>query len=122
MPHNQAYRQAEKKIDEALKSGATELDLSSMELTELPESIGQLTQLKKLDLGWNYIDEKQKNQLTALPEALGKLTQLQTLNLSQNQLTDLPESLGQLMQLQELDLTDNKLIITPNILTKLTNL
>ena len=43
--------EAEQKIQQALQSGATELDLSDMKLTELPESIGQLKQLRKLDLG-----------------------------------------------------------------------
>lgn len=46
---NPPYLEAEKKIAEALKSGGTELDLRSMKLTELPESIGQLTQLTSLD-------------------------------------------------------------------------
>ncbi|MBI5952078.1 MAG: hypothetical protein HY865_10495 [Chloroflexi bacterium] len=50
MPKDEAYKQAEQKIQQALQSGATELDLRSMKLTELPESIGQLTQLTKLDL------------------------------------------------------------------------
>src|SRR5437867_2123058 len=107
MPHDQAYLEAEKKIEEALKSGATELDLSNpewselkpLQLTELPESLWKLRQLQKLNLS--------NNQLMTLPEslaALGALTQLQTLNLSNNQLTALPESLGQLTQLQSLDL------------------
>ena len=54
MPHDQAYLEAEKKIQQALQSGATELDLRGMKLTELPESIGQLKQLRKLDLGHDY--------------------------------------------------------------------
>ena len=51
MAHDEAYLEAEKKIKEALESGATELDLRGMKLTELPESIGQLKQLRKLDCG-----------------------------------------------------------------------
>ena len=108
MPKDQAYLEAEQKIADALRSGATELDLRSMALTELPESIGQLTQLKKLDLSWGYKDEKQKNQLTALPDSLGQLTQLTSLNLSNNQLTALPDSLaalGALTQLETLDIS-----------------
>jgi internalin A len=56
--------EAEQKIAAALKTGATELDLRSIELTELPESIGQLTQLTSLDFS--------NNQLTALPDSLGQ--------------------------------------------------
>jgi hypothetical protein len=49
MARNKAYREAEKKIEEALRSGAKVLDLSAErnaeddeKLTELPESLGQL--------------------------------------------------------------------------------
>ena len=98
MPPTPANKNAEKKIAEALRTGATELDLSSdfggksTRLTDLPESLGQLTQLQTLGLT--------DNQLTALPESLGQLAQLQTLYLAANQLTALPESLDQLTQLQ----------------------
>ncbi|MFN8598456.1 MAG: leucine-rich repeat domain-containing protein [Anaerolineae bacterium] len=96
MPKDEAYQLAKQKIADALRSGATELDLSRMKLTELPQSIGQLTQLTSLDLS--------NNGLTALPDALGQLTQLTSLNLSNNQLTALPDSLGQLTELTELDI------------------
>jgi len=86
MAKDEAYREAEKKIEQARASGATELDLSckfdakdSDKLTELPESLGQLTHLQTLRLS--------NNQLTTLPESLGQLTQLQTLELGSNQLT-----------------------------------
>ena len=86
MARNEAYRTAEEKIEAVRRSGAKELDLSggygrpdSKLLTDLPESLGQLTQLQSLDLG--------DNQLTALPEWLGQLTQLQSLDLRDNPLT-----------------------------------
>ena len=112
MARNKAYQEAEKKIEAARRSGAIELDLSvpygandEDKLTELPEWLGQLTQLQSLNLS--------SNRLTALPEWLGQLTQLQTLYLSYNQLTALPEWLGQLTQLQSLDLSDNQLTALP---------
>ncbi|MFM7513801.1 MAG: leucine-rich repeat domain-containing protein, partial [Cyanobium sp.] len=58
----------DQKIAEASLIGATELDLSHNQLTELPESLGQLTQLQMLTLSDNH--------LTALPESFGQLTQL----------------------------------------------
>ena len=64
MTQDEAYRKAEKKIEQARVSGATELDLSIMKLTELPEALGQLTQLRTLDL--------RSNQLTTLPQPLGQ--------------------------------------------------
>jgi len=118
-----AYQQAEQKIAQALQSGATELDLRDMQLTELPESIGQLKQLRKLDLGHDYRkDEKDKNRLTTLPDSLGQLTQLTSLNLSNNQLTALPDSLGQLTQLTDLNLSNNQLTALPDSLSQLTQL
>ena len=101
MTHNDAYRKAEEKIAEALRTGATALNLScdwntkdSEKLTDLPESLSQLAQLQMLDLSYN--------QLTSLPESLGQLTQLQTLDLSRNQLAALPEWMSGLTQLREL--------------------
>jgi internalin A len=144
MPADKALQNAEEKIAEALRTGATELDLSceynaddSEKLTELPESLGQLTQLQTLNLSGNQLTalpeslgqltqlqtlNLSRNQLTALPESLGQLTQLQTLNLSRNQLTALPESLGQLTQLQTLDLSGNQLTALPESLGQLTQL
>jgi Leucine-rich repeat (LRR) protein len=54
---------ADRKIAEASRSGDTDLDLSHNQLTTLPESLGQLTQLQSLDISGN--------QLTALPKSLG---------------------------------------------------
>ncbi len=147
MARDKAYHLAEERIQEALQSGATELDLSqkydakdSEKLTELPESLGQLTQLQSLDLSGNQLTtlpeslgqltqlqslDLSGNQLTTLPESLGRLaahTQLQTLHLSNNQLTTLPESLGQLTQLKMLNIQDNELKIMPEFVSKLIRL
>jgi len=52
------------------------LGLHSNRLTHLPGEIGQLSQLRTLDLG--------SNQLTHLPEELGHLSRLQLLALHNN--------------------------------------
>jgi internalin A len=109
MARDKAYREAEREIEEAWLSGAKELGLGGMGLTELPKSLSQLTQLQSLDLGGNH--------LTVLPQWLGQLTQLRSLCLDQNRLTALPESLGQLRNLEELFLHSNsKLGLSPDIL------
>ena len=66
MTKDEAYREAEKKIEEARVSGATELDLSYNQLTALPVVLGRLTNLQTLDLV--------NNRLTALPDWLGHAT------------------------------------------------
>jgi internalin A len=69
------------------------------QLTELPQSIGNLTNLTTLSLS--------DNQLTKLPESIGNLTNLEILYLDYNQLTELPESIGNLTNLEQLWLGDN---------------
>src|SRR6267378_3813340 len=102
MAKNEAYWEAERKVEEARRSGAKKLDLSveprkdSPKLAELPRSLEQLTQLRSLDVT--------NNELTALPEWLDKFTQLETLKFARNRLTALPAWLGGLTQLEFLTL------------------
>ncbi|MBE9160543.1 leucine-rich repeat domain-containing protein [Nodosilinea sp. LEGE 06152] len=106
--------EAERRIQAALESGATELDLSGLGMTAIPESLGNLINLIALDLS--------QNQLTAIPDNLGQLTKLAELDLSQNQLAAIPASFGKLTNLTILDLTDNQLTKTPKELGELVKL
>ena len=92
----------------------TTLYLGRNQLAAVPESLGNLTALTELYLG--------RNQLTAVPESLGNLTALTMLDLGGNWLTALPESLGNLTALTELNLTDNQLTALPESLGNLTAL
>ncbi|MEH2128960.1 leucine-rich repeat domain-containing protein [Nostoc sp.] len=114
MARDRAYWEAEQRIEQARQEGAIELDLSNMELTELPEAIASLTGLQELDLD--------NNQLTELPEAIASLTGLQLLDLHNNQLTELPEAIASLTGLQKLDLDNNQLTELPEVIASLTGL
>jgi Leucine-rich repeat (LRR) protein/GTPase SAR1 family protein len=137
MARDEAYQEAERRIETARQEGATELDLSSMGLTEVPEAIGSLTQLQSLNLSNNQLTELPEaiasltelqtlkffnNQLTQLSAVVASLTKLQTLHLFGNQLTQLPEAIASLTQLQTLDLSKNRLTELPASISFLTQL
>jgi hypothetical protein len=50
MTRDEAYQEAEQRIETARQEGATELDLIGMGLTELPAAIASLTQFQTLYL------------------------------------------------------------------------
>ena len=101
-------------IEKAIREGATSLDFSWKQLSQLPREIGQLTNLQVLYLS--------NNQLSQLPREIGQLTNLQSLYLSNNQLRQLPREIGQLTNLQSLDLSNNQLSQLPREIGQLTNL
>ena len=128
MTHDEAYQEAERRIAEAQRTNATELDLSGLGLTSLPESLFQLTQLQTLYLSENHLTELPKgigqledlqnldlwiNHLTELPKEIAQLKNLLTLNLWRNQLTQLPKEIAQLKNLLTLDISINPLVELP---------
>ena len=117
------YNKALQKIAQAERDGATELDLSGMELTELPAEIGKLTQLTKLNLGIRFGETGiSYNKLTSLPAEIGQLTNLLVLNLDTNSLSSLPAEIAQLTNLSVLHLDTNSLSSLPAEIAQLTNL
>jgi internalin A len=101
-------------ISHVIKNGSINLDLSSRELSVLPEEISQFTHLRELSIS--------NNQLTSLPEWIGQLVNLRRLELDSNKLTSLPESIGQLHNLQSLRLYNNRLTSLPKAIGQLYNL
>jgi len=87
------------------------LNLSNNQITLVPKAIGQLSNLTQLDLS--------HNQITSIPEVIGQLSNLTKLNLSDNQITSIPEVIGQLSNLTKLNLSDNQIAQIPDALAKL---
>lgn len=114
-----------------------ELDLYGNGLEMVPESIGYLTNLKRLDLGVNKLESIPKsirnltnlkdlyldtNQLKSLPDWIRNITNLKELFLHTNQLKSLPKGIGNLKNLEHLTLGDNQLESLPDWIGNLTNL
>ncbi len=137
MDSEQRYQIALERIEKAKRTGATELNLQFLLLEEVPPSLGELVQLKKLELSNNNLttlpDGIRKlsnlsslnilnNQLSALPDWIGQLSNLSSLNIAGNQLSALPDWIGQLSNLSSLDIRSNQLSALPDWIRKLSNL
>ena len=127
-------------ILDAKKNKAKNLDLSFLDLTDVPP-LDDLTQLEKLNLSYNQLEALPKgyftglnklreldlrnNQLSTLPEGCSnELNCLRILYLDGNQLNTLPEGcFKELNLLEELGLDDNKLrTVEPNCFSGLNSL
>ncbi|CAK8990647.1 unnamed protein product [Durusdinium trenchii] len=114
------------------------LYLASNQLTDLPEGLDRLQQLKRHGstrpgrwvppkkgaeprVGWRL--ELSKNQLMELPESLCRLNaSLKYLHAYSNQFTSLPNALGELNALKRLSLGTNQLTSLPESMGQLRNL
>ena len=99
-------REAERRIEQARAQRDDEIDLSGLDLRELPDSLCGLTGLTRLSVA--------RNRLAALPESIGTLAGLTHLSLNENRLTALPETIGRLSRLEFLGVIDNKLAALPD--------
>ena len=114
--------EARRRIADAKRSRAEELDIGGLGLVTVPEELSELGQLKVLYLGLpkeaadkpyrarTEENTKSCNAIRELPPALfGSLPELSKLHLEHNRLTGLPKAVEQLSQLTSLDLRENAL-------------
>ena len=90
------------------------LNLDNNQITEIPEVSGKLSNLTELSLS--------DNQITAIPEVIAQLSNLTELSLSDNQITEIPEAFAQLSNLTLLDLSHNQITEIPEVIAQLSNL
>jgi len=90
------------------------VDISGQQLTTLPESVTNQTDIISLNVS--------NNQLTTLPAAIGNLVNLSVLNVENNRLISLPPEIGALTKLKSADFSNNRLESLPPELGTLTGL
>ena len=83
-------------------------------MKKIPENIGELRNLKELNL--------EKNDINSLPLSFFSLNSLKNLNLGCNRLNALPESIAKLTSLEDLDISLNNLETLPQSITNLKSL
>ncbi|MGE0669911.1 MAG: leucine-rich repeat domain-containing protein [Parachlamydiales bacterium] len=120
-----------------LFTGLITLDLTENNIRYLPESIGNLLQLKKLTVCYNRLEvipdsigklkhleilDLTANSLRKIPASLCEANSLLSLELGENLIKSLPDEIGKLTQLVKLDLTDNNLEELPDTIGCLSKL
>lgn len=119
------------------KTSGDSLNLSKMRLTQIPEEVYDMKNLRVLKLYGNQIDsispriaelenlEKLylgKNQLTHFPPEIGQLKKLKLLSAQYNDIQFLTSSIGKLENLEQLILNQNQLKALPVEIGNLKNL
>lgn len=103
-------------------SSLTSLQVTNTSISVIPEEIGRLKNLKKLDLHSFSWKEGKESKIRELPEEVWNLTNLENLNLSETQIQELPKELGKLINLKELNLNGTQIQELPKELGNLSNL
>lgn len=91
-----------------------ELFLSQMNLSELPQAVARLQNLKSVYLFGN--------QFKTFPKVLLQLKNLEKIYISNNEIAELPNEIAQLQQLEILDIKNNHLKTLPSQFGQLQNL
>lgn len=120
-----------------LKDSLKILEITSVDITEIPDWIGELESLEELRIEYCPIKELPESignlsslkeliinntKITFLPFSTGDLSNLETLYLYNNRLDELPEQFENLTNLRHLGLTNNRFKNFPTTLLKLVSL
>jgi hypothetical protein len=92
----------------------SKLDLSNLNLKEIPQEVFELKNLKKLDLS--------NNQLKTIPKEISNLKQLEVLDISNNNISNFFAKLCEIKKLKALNLNNNKIASIPKQISGLKKL
>ncbi|KAJ2662913.1 hypothetical protein IWW48_001621 [Coemansia sp. RSA 1200] len=113
-------------IREAVEVGDAHIDLSDLQLQQVPDELAELKDLVVLAPSHTMVTALQltlgTNSLTHFPLAVCELTNLTTLILSHNRIAHLPPEIGALVNLRELSIAHNCLRVLPLEITRLSQL
>ena len=99
------------------------LDLSRCGLSDIPDTLEELEDLRVLDIGNTFSSiNGDANIFTTLPDSIENLTNLQSLDLSFTPISALPDSVTRLTSLQKLSLSSANISTLPESIGNLTNL
>ena len=102
LPNNNLTGTLPESLGDLTSLGRIQLDTNAI-TGNIPESIGNIT-------GLNYLELNDNSLTGAIPESIAELTSMLYLDLYNNQLTgDIPDSLGNLANLIRLDLSNNNI-------------
>ena len=90
------------------------LQLNFKRLKQIPPKVFSMHNLRKLDLGRNFID--------SIPPEIGTLVKLEELNLHRNRIRVVPAEIGQLTRLRRINLSRNPILELPDEMCNLVNL
>ena len=128
MPYERLYKNlTPEELAELLRDAKSRhwevLDLCSCRLSDIPTTLGELEDLRHLELGSGVRSIRgDDNVFTKLPDSIGNLTSLQMLFLDNSKISALPSSIGKLTSLQSLDLRGTKISALPASIGNLTSL
>lgn len=101
------------------------LDLQWNKIDSLPESFGNLIELEELNLNgsWSTNDDKAVyNAIMELPQSFCNLKKLRKFTCESNGLRSLPANFGELTSLKKVNLSTNRITEIPESIGELTNL
>ena len=130
-------KKAVQRIEQVVNEKSSSLDLSELQLEEVPPEIAKCMHLNLLSLSFNQITSIPEwfgqlsnltvlflsfNQITKIPKVITQLPNLRWLSIKGNQITEIPEALGQMSSLTGLSLDNNQITTIPEVIGQLSNL